>query len=385
MKKNLLKMSIAVAAVTVMFSCGGGEKTITVGNKSTFDTLSYALGANIAEGVKWEFRDIPFDYKTSVEGINAVAKGKAKMTHEEALDMLRDYFMGKRSARMQLVAKKYDEADSVRLAQGDTTKVERPVADPDMFESEEERHDLSYAFGVDIGNNLNNSGLAVQTYWLGTGLLETVEGNGKMTEEEVGQYLNNYFMEVVPARNKEASDEWLSKVEKKWGVKKTESGLLYKVVKQGDSEVKASNPRDVVKVKYVGTNRKGEEFDSTYGRVKELKEQIKKVKKDTISEEEKIRMIERLETQLTNSETATFPLNRVIPGWTEGMQLVGKGGKIILWIPGDLAYGVRGAGPKIGPNDALKFEVEIVDVEPYEDPAAKKAAEAETEAAEVEE
>ena len=59
----------------------------------------------------------------------------------------------------------------------------------------------------------------------------------------------------------------------------------------------------------------------------------------------------------------------MIPGWTEGMQLVGKGGKITLWIPAELAYGSRGAGRDIGPNEALEFEVELVDVTPYEAPA----------------
>jgi FKBP-type peptidyl-prolyl cis-trans isomerase FkpA len=63
-----------------------------------------------------------------------------------------------------------------------------------------------------------------------------------------------------------------------------------------------------------------------------------------------------------NDNPIEFPLDRVIKGWTEGMQLVGKGGKIILWIPAELAYGERGASNLIGPNDALKFEVDLIDV-----------------------
>ena len=67
-------------------------------------------------------------------------------------------------------------------------------------------------------------------------------------------------------------------------------------------------------------------------------------------------------------ETVEFPLDRVIKGWTEGMKLVGKGGKIVLYIPSDLAYGSHGAGRAIGPNEALEFTVELIDVKPYEEP-----------------
>lgn len=91
----------------------------------------------------------------------------------------------------------------------------------------------------------------------------------------------------------------------------------------------------MVVVNYEGKNRKGKVFDSSYER----------------------------------NEPAEFPLNRVIKGWTEGMKLVGKGGKITLWIPAELAYGERGAGRDIGANEALEFSVEVVDVKPYVEPA----------------
>ena len=90
----------------------------------------------------------------------------------------------------------------------------------------------------------------------------------------------------------------------------------------------------MVVVNYEGKNRKGKVFDSSYER----------------------------------NEPAEFPLNRVIKGWTEGMKLVGKGGKITLWIPAELAYGERGAGRDIGANEALEFSVEVVDVKPYVEP-----------------
>ena len=148
-------------------------------------------------------------------------------------------------------------------------------------------------------------------------------------------YLQNYFMVVRPRENAEASAKWLEGIAKKSGVEKTESGLLYKIERPGDADTIAVDDRDVVVVNYEGKNRKGKVFDSSYER----------------------------------NEPAEFPLNRVIKGWTEGMKLVGKGGKITLWIPAELAYGERGAGRDIGANEALEFSVEVVDVKPYVEPA----------------
>ena len=111
-------------------------------------------------------------------------------------------------------------------------------------------------------------------------------------------------------------------------MKKTESGLLYRIDRAGDESLKP-RAEDVVNVDYEGKLRDGSVFDSSYER----------------------------------GEPTEFPLNAVIKGWTEGLQLVGKGGKITLWIPAELAYGERGAGQSIGPNEALRFDIELLNVE----------------------
>lgn len=157
-----------------------------------------------------------------------------------------------------------------------------------------------------------------------------------MTEEEAGKFLMEYTKQQQDAKAKAASERgaaYQADNKKKKGVKVTESGLQYEELKAG----KGPKPKetDKVEVHYKGTLIDGTVFDSSYDR----------------------------------GQTVTFPLNGVIKGWTEGLQLMKEGGKARLVIPSALAYGERGAGPQIGPNETLVFEVELIKV----NPEAKKA------------
>lgn len=370
--KTMKKITFAavLAGAAALVSCNGGnQEGLQMGSLSKFDSLSYAVGANIGYGLSMQMREIPLDPSRMREGMEEMASGKATLNHDDASEILREYFINKRGERMQAIMKQRAEADSIRLASGDTTKVEYPVADPAMFLTEEERDSVSYALGNDIGFAMTNANLPLQIVWIGEGLQNVFENDARMTQQEVNRYLQNYFLVTLPMQNEEASTKWLSKIEKKSGVQKTESGLLYKVIDAGDMTVKAADKRDVVKVHYTGRTRTGKVFDSSLfeNRPKNQQEMLKKQFPDTYNE----------------NKPAEFALNRVIPGWTEGLQLVGKGGKIMLWIPASLAYGPTGSGSAIGPNEALEFEVELLDVTPYEEPApADSTATAEAPAAE---
>ncbi|MCK9346975.1 MAG: FKBP-type peptidyl-prolyl cis-trans isomerase [Bacteroidales bacterium] len=129
-------------------------------------------------------------------------------------------------------------------------------------------------------------------------------------------------------RNLREGAAFLEDNKTKEGVVVLPSGLQYKIIREGN-EVRA-NSSDTVEVHYLGTLIDGTEFDSSYSR----------------------------------NEMAKFPLDRVIPAWTEGMQLIGEGGKIILYVPSELGYGPNGAGAVIGPNSTLIFEVEMNKVFP---------------------
>lgn len=155
--------------------------------------------------------------------------------------------------------------------------------------------------------------------------------NTEIDEQQMGEFMNNYMYNVNPAKCAENSTAWLEELDKDAEVKKTESGLRYRIVSEGDTEKMATNDADVVKVNYEGKLMNGHIFDSSYKR----------------------------------EQPAEFALNRVIKGWTEGMKLVGEGGEIILYIPSNLAYGQWGnQRGGIGPNNALEFRVEVLEVKP---------------------
>lgn len=372
MKKTFCAAVLAGAAL--MVACSGSQRNITMGSLSTFDSLSYAMGVDMARFLDFQ-GDVPFDTKQIDKGLEEAALGKASLTEEEVGTKLNEFFMHKRPERGRAIAKKRAEADSARLAGGDTTKMEWPKADPEMFESEEERAEISYAMGCNFGYSLSrNEQLPLQLVWLKEAMQNHRDNNLKMDAQATQAFLQDYFMVKIPARNLAASEEWLAKIEKKSGVQKTESGLLYRVEKPGDASLMPTDDRDVVKVHYVGRLRTGKVFDASKfeWRDKEQQKEFRQQRPDLFDENGKFAEPE---------EGIEFPLNRVIKGWTEGMKFIGKGGKITLWIPASLAYGTRGGGQTIGPNEALEFEVELLEVTPFATPEPA-APEADAEAAE---
>lgn len=132
---------------------------------------------------------------------------------------------------------------------------------------------------------------------------------------------------TTPEEKKAESAAFLAENGKKPNIVTTQSGLQYEVLQKGAGTVSPS-ATDNVTVHYRGTTIDGKEFDSSYSR----------------------------------GEPITFPLNGVIAGWTEGVQLMKEGDKFRLYIPSELAYGERGAGP-IGPNEALIFDVELIKIQ----------------------
>ncbi|MGH8443070.1 MAG: FKBP-type peptidyl-prolyl cis-trans isomerase [Nevskiaceae bacterium] len=210
-----------------------------------------------------------------------------------------------------------------------------------------ESQKFAYSIGVDIGKSLAPVKADVDVDALMQGIRETLDGKTPRLDDaardqiksEVSRRLQQKQMEErtsKAAAAKAAGEKFLADNGKRAGVKTTASGLQIETVKEGAGALPKAS--DKVSVHYKGTLIDGTEFDSSYER----------------------------------GQPVTFPLTNVIPGWTEGLQLVKVGGKAKLFIPANLAYGERGAGNKIGPNEALVFEVELLAIEKGEAPAAKK-------------
>jgi FKBP-type peptidyl-prolyl cis-trans isomerase FklB len=212
-----------------------------------------------------------------------------------------------------------------------------PVSAQKKVELKTEKDKISYSIGFDMGTNLKRNEIDVDPRILMKAIQDVLSG-GKplMTEQEMRDSLmalqkdmaakKQEKMKAAGEKNRKAGEAFLTENKKKEGVKTLPSGLQYMILSEGNG--KQPKATDTVTVQYRGTLIDGAEFDSSYQR----------------------------------GQPATFALNQVIKGWTEGVQLMKEGGKIRLFVPSELAYGDRGAGAQIGPGATLIFEVELLSV-----------------------
>jgi FKBP-type peptidyl-prolyl cis-trans isomerase FklB len=225
-----------------------------------------------------------------------------------------------------------------------TTTAAKTATAPVMLKTDKEK--TSYAIGSDLGNKLKSASIDVDPAILSRGIKDVLTG-GKpaMTDDEVraklmelskqvqaaqqeAQKKQQEANKVVGEKNRKEGDTFLSDNKSKEGVVALPSGLQYKILKAGDGPKPTA--ADTVTCNYRGTLIDGKEFDSSYKR----------------------------------GQPASFPVGGVIKGWTEALQLMPVGSKWQLFIPADLAYGDRQAGPDITPGSTLIFEVELLSIQP---------------------
>jgi FKBP-type peptidyl-prolyl cis-trans isomerase FkpA len=215
--------------------------------------------------------------------------------------------------------------------------------DPKKISLESEDDKTFYAMGYMLGGNLQRLELSdKELSALYKGI--TMSAKNEKSEVDMAKYQNRIQevfktrMDKVAQKEKDAGKNFVEKFIKEEAATKTESGLAYKVIKEGTGAKPGAE--DVVEVHYHGTLTDGTVFDSSVDRGK----------------------------------TISFPLNRVIKGWTEGLQTMKEGGKTKFVIPSELAYGEAGAPPKIPGGATLVFEVELFKVTKAADAAKAEAA-----------
>jgi len=203
----------------------------------------------------------------------------------------------------------------------------------------DQKDKVSYSIGMNIGFNLSRQKVDINPDLIAAGIKDAMAGKPQLTSDQVKDVMAQFEKDMeqkqkqAGEKNKADGAKFLEENKKKPGVKTTASGLEYKVEKEGTGpQPKAT---DTVTVNYRGTLIDGTEFDSSYKR----------------------------------GQPATFPLNGVIKGWTEGLQLMKAGSKYQFFVPSNLAYGERSVSPEIGPNATLIFEVELLEVKPPGTPA----------------
>ncbi len=195
----------------------------------------------------------------------------------------------------------------------------------------EEIDKVSYCLGLSIASNLITSGVKnINTEAFTTALGDAFAGKEPtVTPEEANQTLQAFFgkiQEEMSAAAISVGKEFLDANANAEGVVTLESGLQYKILTPGNGKIPTEN--DQVKCHYEGRLINGAVFDSSYKR----------------------------------NEPATFPVNGVIKGWVEALQLMETGAKWQLFVPSELAYGAQGAGQAIGPNETLIFDVELLEI-----------------------
>ncbi|MBD3343679.1 MAG: FKBP-type peptidyl-prolyl cis-trans isomerase [Chitinivibrionales bacterium] len=193
-----------------------------------------------------------------------------------------------------------------------------------------DKQKFSYAIGLDIGASLQGIKEKVDLGVVFQAIRDTLEGNTVLLSSadatEIKRSAFTQMQKRESGENLEKQEEFLAKNKEKEGIVTTESGLQYKVLKEGAGAKPSAD--DKVKVHYKGMLLDGKVFDSSYKR----------------------------------GQPAVFKVGGVIKGWSEALQLMKEGAKYKLWLPSELAYGERGAGSQIGPNTMLVFEVELLEI-----------------------
>lgn len=205
-------------------------------------------------------------------------------------------------------------------------KAEKPAV---KLETTKEK--ASYGIGFNIGSSIRREGLDLDAQTIAAGIAAALKGEPSAVPAEEVQAAIEEMAKAKSSAKLEANKKFLEENKAKKGVKSTKSGLQYMVIKEGDGAVPTA--KSTVKTHYRGKLLNGTVFDESY----------------------------KGEAPAETDEAVEFGVTQVIKGWTEALQLMKTGSHYRLFIPSELAYGERGAGGAIGPNEVLIFEIHLLE------------------------
>ncbi|MBN1291096.1 MAG: FKBP-type peptidyl-prolyl cis-trans isomerase [Candidatus Latescibacteria bacterium] len=304
-------ISLLIVISFTALACGkGGDKGSVSGEiKSDTEKISYSLGTQF--GTQLKQGNIKLDSGSFSDGLNQAINDKTLKYNEEEMTQVMESFQTEMQERMSAM----EEPGDFKV---DMSKV-------------------SYIIGSQIGENMRMNDLEISTGAFVRGLDDiTNDKTPALTETEIADVMQKFQddmrtkqeaeYKVAQEKNRVEASAFLAENAKKTGITTLPDSLQYEVITAGTGPKPAAT--DTVKVHYKGTLLDGTEFDSSY----------------------------------KHNQPAQFPLNGVIPGWTEVLQLMNTGAKWKAFIPPELAYGSRGIPPKIGPNSLLIFEIELLEI-----------------------
>jgi FKBP-type peptidyl-prolyl cis-trans isomerase FkpA len=313
LKLILMKFLFFMIPAVLLFTACEKDGSLKEVPLTTFeDSLSYAFGSLTGDDLKG--RGVSLNGEIFGQAVEAEANGTATMTEDAMFACF-----GSFSKELQTAGGKYAEGA-------------KPTVNIDT---------LSYAIGKNLGSQLKEGGVKINSAAAVMGLNQAYAATeakpAKMDKAACEKIMQTYSLKerqkqmdantAAVQPNVEAGKAFLAENATKEGVKTTASGLQYKVLTEGKGKKPAAT--DKVKVHYEGRLLDGTVFDSSYKR----------------------------------GEPISFPLSGVIPGWTEGVQLMGTGSKYQFYIPQELAYGLQGSPPTISGGSTLIFDVELLGIE----------------------
>ncbi len=331
--KKILTFAAIIAASLSIVACGNNSG-------KQIDSLSYAIGADLGLNLSLGMKDFDLDREIVIANIKDFYKN-GDVEGEEIKEVRNQMMQYQYTVLMPFMYAKRSQ-DMLGSDQPDTLP-----ALPELYNEEFTREKVSTMMGKNMGAAVKGVDADINMKHVLMAIEDAkrveepvyIDSLMRLTQEQMQSVFQRHAenmrakaqaeREKALKENAEQSEKWLAEIEKQEGVQKTESGLLYRIDREGEG-AQATADSDVVLVNYEGKTRTGKVFDSSYER----------------------------------NEPISFPLSGVIKGWTEGMKLVKAGGQITLWIPSALAYGENGAGSDIGPNEALEFKVELLEVNP---------------------